>query len=80
MNSRTKEMVNNLKPLGNWVMVKALARKDEEEPKVIILVYQSVENPNQRLEQMLQMWYNKYRVKRVRMFEGKALKYYREEL
>lgn len=70
----------NLKPTGNWVLVKALAQKDVEEPDVVILVYQSAENPNERLEQMLQKWYNKYRVKRVRLMEGKVLKYYQEEL
>jgi len=80
MNSGTREKVMNLKPTGNWVLVKALAQKDVEEPNVVILVYQSAENPNERLEQMLQKWYNKYRVKRVRLMEGKVLKYYQEEL
>jgi hypothetical protein len=80
MNSGTREKVMNLKPTGNWVLVKALAQKDVEEPDVVILVYQSAENPNERLEQMLQKWYNKYRVKRVRLMEGKVLKYYQEEL
>lgn len=80
MNSGTKEQVKLLKPMGNWVLVKALARKEDEEPEVIILVYQNAENPNERLEQILQKWYNRYRVKRIQLMDGKVLKYYQEEL
>lgn len=80
MNRKTLETVKLLKPTGPWVLVKALARTEEEEPDVIFLVYQNEENPNEKLEQMLQKWYTSYRVKRWRLLEGKVLKYYQEEL
>jgi hypothetical protein len=80
MNRKTLETVKLLKPEGTWRLVKAIARKEQEEPDVLYLVYQDEENPKVTLEQLIQKWYTEYRVKRMRIMDGKALKFYTEEL